>query len=190
MPTNFFHSAGVSGGLGPGRIASEDWPNAERALKSNASGTSENGFRNWSNLRCAPGFSFKGPTFDKFTPDMIAETRRIGNANGSLRRNFHLRLDHVFNPVPFAGGDVTRKGIAGQGRNRDIVGASDAAFEHATAPSRDILCEAICLHRTRAGMSADAAEFDVDDPRSPELNGGFRVAEVANGFIEAERSFQ
>jgi len=29
-------------------------------------------------------------------------------------------------------------------------------------------------------MSADAAKFDVDDPRRSELNGGFRVAEAVN----------
>src|SRR5258706_7837894 len=142
-----------------------------------------------SRLPRAPGFFFESPTFDKFTPDMIAETRRVGNANGSLRGNFDFRLNHIFDPVALAGGDIARQGIAGQGRNRDIVRAADATFEHAATPSRNIPGEAIRLHRARAGMSADAAKFDVDDPRRSELNGGFRLAEAVNWFHEAEPGF-
>src|SRR5579859_1227906 len=134
-----------------------------------------------------PGFFFERPAFDKLTPDMIAETWRIGNANGSLWRNFDFGLDHVFDPITLAGGDIAGKRIAGKGRGGDVVGAADATFEHAAAPGRNIFVQAIRLDGAGARMAADAAEFDIDDAGGAEFNGRFGVAQVTNGFVEAQR---
>src|SRR5258707_3445454 len=109
----------------------------------------------------APSLFFEGPTFDKFTPDMIAETRRVGNANGSWRRNFQFGLNNVFHPIALAGRDIAGKRISRQGRDGDVMCAADTTLQHPTAPSGNVLGEAVRLHGTRAGMTANATELNI-----------------------------
>src|SRR5882672_4490193 len=187
---NCFQAEGASSGLGPGRGKSEDWQRTWTGRRNSTAVTTTIHRRLRQKLACAPGFFFDGPAFDEFTADMITEAGCIGNANGALRRNFNFRFDDVFGPVAFAGGNVARQGIAGEGSNGDVVGAADAGFEHAPAPNGNIFCEAVTLACACTGMAANAAEFYVDDARGAEFDGCGRIANVLDGFIEAERSLQ
>src|SRR5260221_9598933 len=118
---------------------------------------------------------------------MIAETRRVGNANGSLRGDSDFGLDHVFHPVALAGRDIAGKDISWEGGDRDIVRAADATFEHAAAPYRNIFGEAIRLHCSRTGMAANAAELNIYDAGGSEFYGGFCVPRVLNPFVKTKR---
>src|SRR6516225_10106563 len=120
---------------------------------------------------------------------MIAEAGGLRDADSALGRYGNLRFDDVFDPVARAGGNIAGQGVAGKGGHGDIVSAPDAGFEHAPAPDGNPLGPAICLNVARAGVAADAAEFDVDDAAGAELDGGLRIAKVGNGFIEAQHGF-
>ena len=58
-------------------------------------------------LRCAEGFFFNGPPVDEVVADMITESGRLRDLDGSSLGNRHFRFDEVFNPVSLAGGNVS-----------------------------------------------------------------------------------
>ena len=62
----------------------------------------------------AEDFFFNGPPFDEFVADMITESWSLRDANRALRRDGNFRFDNVFDPITFAGGNVTGKRIAGK----------------------------------------------------------------------------
>src|SRR5262249_28362697 len=121
---------------------------------------------------------------------MIAETGSIGNANGSLRRNLHFWLDHVFDPVAFACGDIAGQRVTGKGRNGNVMRASDSAFKHTATPNGDFSCEAAGVYVTRAVMAAHASELDIDDAGGVKFNGSLNVAQVVDGLVETQRCLQ
>src|SRR5580693_4114706 len=120
---------------------------------------------------------------------MIAESWAGRDLDRAMRGDFDKRVDDVLFPITFAGGHIAGQRVAGQGSDRDVVGAANPAFEHAATPGRNFAREAKGLNLARAGMPADATQLDVNDPRGTELDGGFRVAEVPNRLVEANRSF-
>ena len=121
---------------------------------------------------------------------MIAESGRRRDLNRAAGGDFDRRIDDVFFPITFAGGDIAGERVAGKGRDRDVVCPADAALEHATAPCGYVAREAQRLDFFRARMAADAAQLYVDDARGIEFYGGFRVADVMNRFVETNRSLQ
>src|SRR5690348_8977318 len=91
--------------------------------------------RRWQGcLRCAEGLLFNGPSFDEVVADMIAESRSLRDLDCTLRRDGDFRFDDVFHPIARAGGNVARHRITRQSRDSDVVGATDAALEHAATP--------------------------------------------------------
>ena len=62
----------------------------------------------------AEDFFFNGPPLDEFVADMITESWSLRDANRTLRRDGNFRFDDVFDPITFAGGNVTGKRIAGK----------------------------------------------------------------------------
>ena len=101
---------------------------------------------------------------------MIAESGRGGDGNRAARRDLDRWIDDVFSPIALAGGDITGERVAAKGRDGDVVNAADAAFQHATAPNRNIARQAELLDFPSARVAADTAELDVDDARGAEVN--------------------
>src|SRR5215475_10422094 len=120
---------------------------------------------------------------------MIAESRRLRGADCALWRDGDLGFDDVLDPVARTGGNIARQGVAGERRDGDIVRAADAAFEHAATPYRNILAGTVGLNFAGAREASNAAEFDIDDAAGAEFNGGLRVTQVGNRFVETESCF-
>src|SRR2546425_2756974 len=128
----------------------------------------------------APRFLFDGEAFDQVAADRITNAGTLRNNDCASRTDFDGRIDDVFLPVAAAGGDVARKGEAGESGKGNIVGAADSGFEHSAAPDGDFLGGTIFLDGAPAGMSADAAEFDVDDAARAQFDRGGSVTNVAD----------
>src|SRR5712664_1817735 len=137
-----------------------------------------------------PGFLLNSPPFDQVVANMVTESGRGGDGNRAAGRDFDGRIDEVFFPIAFAGGNVAGQSVAGQGRDGDVANAPDAAFEHATAPDRNVARQAERLDLASAGVAADAAELDVNDARGAEVESSLGITRVANGLVEANRSLQ
>src|SRR5437588_6174661 len=121
---------------------------------------------------------------------MISESRRGGDLNRAAGRDFDGWVDDILFPIPFAGGDIAWQRVAGQGRDRDVMSPADAALEHTPTPDRDIASQAQSLDLSSAGVAADATHLDVDDARGTEVQSGFRIADVTDRLVEAQRGFQ
>src|SRR5437899_4265212 len=78
------------------------------------------------------------------------------HADGPLRRDFHFGFDDVGFPVAAAGGNVTGKRKIGQRRERNIVSATDAGFQHPAAPDRYLALLAEVVDAARRRVSAHA----------------------------------
>src|SRR5712664_3530233 len=137
-----------------------------------------------------PSFLFNSPPFDQVVANMVTESGCRGDGNRAAGRDFDGRIDEVFFPVAFAGGNVAGQSVAGQGRDGDVVNAPDAAFEHAAAPDWNVARQAERLDLPSAGVAAGAAELDVNDARGAEVESSLRITGVANGFVEANRGLQ
>src|SRR6266496_337912 len=70
--------------------------------------------------------------------DFKSESWFVWHLDGAIVGHFHLWHDHVSCKVTRAGRDVSGKRESRQARERDIVGATDARFQHSAAPDRDI----------------------------------------------------
>src|SRR5713226_5572410 len=121
---------------------------------------------------------------------MIAESRRGGDSNRAAGGDFDGRIDDVLFPIAFAGRNIARHRVARQGRDGNVVSPPDATLKHAAAPYGYVAGEAQSLDLASARMTADTAQLDVDDAGSPEVQSGFRITDVANRFVEANRSLQ
>lgn len=118
--------------------------------------------------------------------NFIAETYAIGKVNRSVSAYLHRRLDNILLPVPLAGGHITRQRKIRQRGQRDVVGPADSTFEHPTAPNRNVMGLADIVDPLRLGKPAHAAELDIDNAASPQLNGLLRMMGGANTFIETD----
>src|SRR6267378_2116746 len=191
MPTSCFHSAGGSGGFGPGSSAIDDCESAREGKQLRAT-TARIGslIRRKRESAGTPGFLLGGPAFDQVVANIVTESGCGGDGNRATGRDFDGRIDEVFFPIAFAGGNVARQSVAGQGRDGDVVNAPDAAFQHAAAPDRNVVRQAEGLDLPGAGVAADAAQLDVNDARCVQVESSLRITRVANGFVEANRSTQ
>src|SRR3989441_7459265 len=137
-------------------------------------------------LPCAPRFLFDGKAFDQVAADRITNAGPLRNNDCAARSDLDGGIDDVFVPVAAAGGDVAGKGEAGESGKGNIVGAADSGFEHSAAPDGDFFGGAIFLDGAPAGMSADAAEFDVDDAARAQFDRGGSITYVPDRFIQAD----
>ena len=55
----------------------------------------------------------------------------------ALRRDFDGRRDDVAGPITLAGRNVAGQHESGERRERNVMRAADAGFEHASAPHRN-----------------------------------------------------
>ena len=109
-----------------------------------------------------------------------------GDFDGALGRDGDFGVDDVFVPVAGAGGDVAGERKVGQGGHGDVVGATDAGFEHAAAPIGDGIFLAEILDAFGLQVTADAAELDVDDFAGAERGGGFGLFVGVDALVEAD----
>src|SRR5262249_27669342 len=118
-------------------------------------------------LRCirsarTPSFLLQCGALDPIGTDAIAEAGSGRSGNRAAGRDFDGWINQIFIPVAAAGGYVAGKIVAWQRGSANVVGASDAALEHATAPSAKFMCDTAVLNFFGALMPAYAAKFDVD----------------------------
>src|SRR2546425_205344 len=128
----------------------------------------------------APRFLFDGKAFDQVAADRITNAGLLRNNDCASRTDFDGRIDDVFLPVAAAGGDVAGKSEAGESGKGNIVGAADSGFEHSATPDGGFFGGAIFLDGATAGMSADAAELDVDDAARAQFDRGGSITNVAD----------
>src|ERR1700730_2871522 len=149
-----FHSRGMSDGFGA--AGGEDCGRASgaaRARHSNGHASraakrllapeqpnplEKRGFK----LSGTPRFLLGGPAFDQVAANMIAESGRGGDRNRAAGGDFYRRINDVFLPIALAGRYVSGQRVAGERRDGDVVGSTDAGFEHAAAPDRDVAGQA------------------------------------------------
>src|SRR5271167_128625 len=131
-----------------------------------------------------------GERFDAIQSRGVADSRRGGDFYGALRGDFHFGFDDVFGPVAAAGGDVAGKSEIGERGHGYVVGAADAGFEHAAAPDGNGLIFAEIVDAAGGGVSADAAEFHIDDFAGSDFDRGAGVFDVVDTFVEADGSFE
>src|SRR5215471_10708049 len=125
---------------------------------------------------CFPVVGTNGEPVDSLAADLISEPGSLRDVDGATWGDFNLRLDDVLIPVAATGGNVTGQRKSGKGRHRDVVGAADAGFQHATAPYGDPQGAAQVVDATRFRVSADPAKFDVDNPACAQFDSGGCVA--------------
>src|SRR5229473_4625002 len=113
-----------------------------------------------------------------------------GDANGALRRNGDFGFNDVFVPVAAAGGNVAGKRKIRQRGERDVVSASDAGFEHPSAPNRHAALLAEVVNSPRHRVSTDSSELDVDDAARAQFQRFARLFFRVDALVEADRSLQ
>src|SRR5262249_28844139 len=101
-------------------------------------------------------------------------------------RYLNLRRDDVLRPVTFARRHITRKFEILQTGESDVVGTADAGFQHAAAPHGDTVIAADIVNGANFFVTADAAELDVDDPASADLDRLTGVLAGMNRFIKTD----
>src|SRR5580692_7972727 len=131
-----------------------------------------------------------GERFDAIEARRVTDAGRAGNLYRALRRDFHFRLDDVFAPVAAAGRDVAGQGEVRQRRHGDVVCAADAGFQHASAPDGNGFLLAVIVDAAGGGVSADAAQFQVDDLAGADFDRGAGVLDVVDAFVEADGSVE
>ena len=97
--------------------------------------------------------------------DVDADAGPCRHGDRAVGADDDLRIDQVGRVVAAARGDVARQREIRQRRQVDVVGAADAALEHAAVPDRDAVRRAQrSWSRIDCGVAADPARLDVDDP--------------------------
>ena len=106
-------------------------------------------------------------------------------------------------PVTSTGGSIdvalpialTRRNVAGQheigqGRQRNVVSASDARFQHAAAPDGNTVSLTEIVDTLGFGKSAHAPELDVDDAAGLKTNCLLGLMRRANTLVETDRRIE
>src|SRR5437764_5227364 len=99
--------------------------------------------------------------FDEVEPRLEPDTGPRGDANCPLRRYCDFGRDDVFRPIPLAGRHVPWQREVGQRGKSNIVCATDARFEHAPAPHRDVALQADVVNAASRGEASHAPELDI-----------------------------
>src|SRR3989454_40814 len=113
-----------------------------------------------------------------------------GHAVGPVRRAFDFGFDDVGFPVAAAGGNVTGKRKIGQRRERNIVRATYAGFQHPAAPDRYLALLAEVVDAARRGVSAHAPKLNVDDPARAQFDCRARLLFAVDALVQADRCLQ
>src|SRR5437870_2472715 len=92
----------------------------------------------------------------------VAEARFVAKRNGPVRRGFHFGSDDVALPISLAGRYIAGHNEIGQRRERDVMRAPNAGFEHAAAPDGDAGGLRDVMNALGFREAAHAAELDVD----------------------------
>ena len=79
----------------------------------------------------------KGVAPDDIFAESEADALSFGDRNGSVRIHRDWRRDDFFGEVALRGGYIAGHGKTGKGGEMDVVGAPDAALQHAAAPRRN-----------------------------------------------------
>ena len=124
---------------------------------------------------------------DALADDIDANARASGTAIVPSARDVDRRLDQVGLVVALAGGDVAGQREVRQAREMDVVGAADAALEHAAVPHRNAVRRAQIVQLDRLAVAADAAGLDVDDLAGPGVDRVARDAHGVDRLVEADR---
>src|SRR5690242_7806148 len=111
--------------------------------------------------------------------DLVAEAGRLRNVDDAVGRYPDFGIDDVLIPIALAGADVARPDESSLSRHGDVMGASDSGFDHAAAPNGSAAGSAVRLNKAGFAVTADAAEFDVDDAAGAEVERGLRAAQAA-----------
>src|SRR3984885_8275958 len=131
-----------------------------------------------------------GQRFDAVKARRVADARSGGNFYRAFCGDFHFRLDYIFGPVAAAGGDVAGQREVRQRGHGDVVRAADAGFQHASAPDGNGFLLAKIVDAAGGGVSADAAQFHVDDFAGADFDRGAGVLDVVDAFVEADGSVE
>src|SRR6516162_2195474 len=119
-----------------------------------------------------------------------ADAGQGGDVDSALSRNSDFRVDDVFAPVPFAGGDIAGERKICKSGHGDVLRAADAGFKHASAPDGNAVALAEVVDALGLKMPADPSEFDVDDLASAQSDGGFCVFVGVDAFVETNRGLE
>src|SRR6185312_13869594 len=122
--------------------------------------------------------------------DLITKAGIVANLNGSARRDFNGRLDDVTCPISLARGDIAGKNEIRQSGQRDVMGAPNAGFKHASTPDRNARGLRNVVNALRFREAANAAELDVDDAAGAKADRLFGMMRRAYAFIETNRRSQ
>src|SRR5277367_1894909 len=123
---------------------------------------------------------------DQVFTHLVAPPNALRNNDFTLARDRYLRLDDVFLPVTLRSGNIARQLEVFERRERNIVRAPDAGFEHTPAPYRNAPFLRRIVNRDGLAEAADAAVLDVDDAAGFHFDCGQRVAAVADRLIETD----
>src|SRR5215469_13077033 len=123
-----------------------------------------------------PVVGANGEPVDSLAANLVSEPRGLRDVDGATWGHFNLRLDDVLIPVAPARGNVAGQRKSGKSGHRDVVGAADAGFQHATAPYGDPQGAAQVVDAPRFSVPADPAQLDVDNPACAQFDSGGCVA--------------
>src|ERR1700676_1317428 len=135
-------------------------------------------------------FASYGELFDAIEARFETDAWPGRHANSPPQRTHHFRLDNVFHPIAATGRDVARQGEIRQGRQRDVVGAANSGLEHSPAPNGDALLVAKIVDLSRTGVTAHAAQLNVDDFARTQGDRGARLLKGVNAFVQTYRRRQ
>ena len=118
---------------------------------------------------------------------MDTDARPIRDGDRSIFGHLDFRIDYIRGEVAPACGHVTRQREIRQGREVDIVGTADAAFQHATVPDGNGVSCGQIVDLDGLGVPADPPWLDVDHPAGSELDGFRGAADGVQRLIQADR---
>src|SRR6266446_29533 len=135
-------------------------------------------------------FFARGELLDAIQPRREADPRARRDADRTLRRHLHFRLDDVFMPITAAGGYVAGQNKIWQRGNRDVVRAPDSGLQHTAAPHGNGIRLAKVVNLLRHRVTANASQLDVNNFAGPQRDGRLRMLQRVNAFIQANRRLQ
>src|SRR6267378_571674 len=103
-----------------------------------------------------PVVAAHGDFLDVIALYRIAQAWRVRHVDRAIRSNFHRGFDDVFVPVAVACRNITRQSETRKRGHRNVVGAADTGFQHASTPDRNPPLKTRRLHFPRFSVAADA----------------------------------
>jgi len=117
----------------------------------------------------------------------ISEARSLGHVNCAACGHLHFRLDDVLIPVALAGGNVAWKSKCWECGHGDIMCPSNSGLQHPSAPDWDPVRAAYVVNTPGLCVSANSAEFDVNDTTGAPLDRGQSMTTMSDAFVQADR---